>query len=61
MAFSINNLLCSGCGDCRKVCAVNAIVVDDHFVSIDIKTCIECGKCVDVCSRSAINGKRVAR
>ena len=55
MAFSINNLLCVGCGDCRRACARNAILEFDCAFSIDSELCIDCGECKNTCCRNAIS------
>jgi Ni,Fe-hydrogenase III small subunit/NAD-dependent dihydropyrimidine dehydrogenase PreA subunit len=45
---------CSGCGECQKACAVNAINVNNKAAVVDNKKCIYCYKCIDVCSRGAL-------
>ncbi len=46
---------CSGCGDCKVVCPVNAIVIEDGNSRIDPESCINCGLCQGVCTYDAIH------
>lgn len=45
---------CVGCGDCVKVCPVNAIQLIDGKAVIDADTCIQCEMCVQSCTYNAI-------
>ncbi len=45
---------CSGCGACRDICTVNAIIMEENdkgflYPAIHLDTCIRCGKCQDTC------------
>jgi heterodisulfide reductase subunit A len=53
-AFVVVNL-CDGCGECVKVCPVNAIRMEDGKAKIDPFQCVGCGACVPVCPREAID------
>jgi uncharacterized protein (DUF362 family)/ferredoxin len=46
---------CTGCGECRKVCAAGAIALagDPKRSRIDAKTCIRCYCCIEVCPAAA--------
>lgn len=50
--------LCTGCGDCLKVCDEEAISLSSSDVAFKIKVdrekCNNCGKCVDVCTIRAL-------
>lgn len=50
--------LCTGCGDCLKVCDQEAISVttsDGAFaITIDRERCTNCGKCIDACTVGAL-------
>lgn len=50
--------LCTGCGDCLKACAPEAISLNSSEgaskVKIDREKCTNCGKCVDVCTIGAL-------
>ncbi len=53
-----NPLLCTGSGECGKVCPTNAIQVEGsgagaHF-ELDYGKCIFCRRCVDVCPSGAL-------
>ena len=48
---------CIGCGDCSRVCPVNAITPGKPPV-IDKKKCISCYCCHEVCNSSAIELRR---
>jgi RnfABCDGE-type electron transport complex B subunit len=43
---------CLGFGDCADICPVDAIIVKDFKVIVDIDSCIGCGRCVDICPRN---------
>lgn len=53
----INAATCTGCGDCIKVCPVDAIKGGDGLFSVvDQAKCISCNKCIPVCPVDAIKG-----
>ena len=48
------DLLCTGCGDCLKVCVEEAIRLSEGAIKIDRKRCTNCGDCIDVCQIGAL-------
>lgn len=46
---------CIGCGKCAKVCAHEAIAVEDNLAYIDFTKCKLCKKCVAECPTGAIH------
>ncbi|MEW6184646.1 MAG: 4Fe-4S binding protein [Thermodesulfobacteriota bacterium] len=52
----IDQELCEKCLDCRPVCPMGAIVIQDKKVIIDYETCVECGVCrrITICPEGAI-------
>ena len=52
------NEKCTGCGACRRACAVNAIIGTPKSLHvIDQESCIKCGQCYKICKFSAIDRK----
>jgi ferredoxin len=49
---------CTGCGDCVKVCPVEAIKLKDGKAVIDAGDCIECDACIEECPAEAIIYKK---
>ena len=45
---------CVGCGDCDKVCPVDAINILDGKAVIDQAICIKCEICLKSCTYNAI-------
>ena len=45
---------CVGCKMCTKICAHDAISVQDQKAAIDHSKCVGCGRCIAVCARNAI-------
>lgn len=46
---------CIGCGKCQKVCAFEAITIDNNLAYIDPAKCKLCRKCVSECPTGAIH------
>ena len=55
MTLKISKELCSACGDCVGVCAVEALSLVDEVLVVDQPECIECGACVDECTTGALS------
>ena len=53
MAYVISDQ-CTGCGECKKICPVEAISEGTPYV-IDADTCIDCGNCAEECPKKAIS------
>jgi len=52
---TVNEELCTACGDCRDVCAYGAIRVLGRTVVVFPELCHGCGRCTDVCTRGAMS------
>lgn len=51
---------CTGCGECRKVCNFNALIVLKKHVLVFPELCHSCGACLLVCPHKALQeGSRV--
>jgi len=46
---------CDGCGECVKICPVNAIETDKTPMTINPISCVGCGICVPRCPKQAID------
>lgn len=46
---------CIGCKKCTKMCAAEAISVEDKKASVDESKCIGCGLCIASCHYDAID------
>lgn len=49
------SVACIGCSACFKVCAFDAITMENNLAFIDADMCKLCRKCVDVCPTDAIH------
>lgn len=45
---------CVGCGMCKKMCAHDAITIEQKKASIDQNKCAGCGRCIGVCPHDAV-------
>ena len=50
---------CIGCGQCRKICAHGAPIIENKKAHIDHDKCVGCGRCIAVCPRDAVQDRRV--
>ena len=50
----VNQRLCVGCGMCTRVCAHDAISIDERKAQINHDKCVGCGRCVGVCPKDAV-------
>ena len=50
----VNQELCVGCGQCRKICAHGAPMITDRKAAIDHDKCVGCGRCIAVCPKNAV-------
>ncbi|MHB1485018.1 MAG: 4Fe-4S binding protein [Saccharofermentanales bacterium] len=53
MAPVVESTKCDGCGKCKEVCPVDAIIFEDGkaYITVD---CIECCACLEPCPANAI-------
>ena len=45
---------CIGCGQCRKICAHGAPILETGKAHIDHDRCVGCGRCIAVCPKDAV-------
>lgn len=45
---------CIGCGQCRKICAHGAPMIENGKAHIDHDRCVGCGRCIAVCPKDAV-------
>lgn len=48
------NDVCTGCGECVRICPVAAIEIKQSKASFDWKRCIGCAECLSACPEGAI-------
>ena len=47
--------LCSGCGECVRVCREGAINLQNGVAVINSDLCLSCGKCLESCPENALS------
>ena len=45
---------CIGCGQCRRICAHGAPIIENGKAHIDHDRCVGCGRCIAVCPKNAV-------
>lgn len=45
---------CIGCGQCRKICAHGAPIIENGKAHINHDRCVGCGRCIAVCPKNAV-------
>ncbi len=51
----VSHDLCVGCGRCQKICAHDAITIEDKKATIRHDRCVGCGRCIGVCPMDAVH------
>ena len=51
---SLEEGVCSGCGDCVERCPMNALAMEGDVAALNPKRCIGCGLCVYICPTGAL-------
>lgn len=51
----VDKELCIGCGQCQKICAHDAPIMENKKITIDQDKCVGCGRCIGVCPKDAVN------
>ena len=51
---SLEEEVCSGCGDCVERCPVDALAMEGDVVALNLKRCVGCGLCISVCPTGAL-------
>lgn len=57
--ISLDNITCTVCGACEKLCPKECITIDDHHFSISAQQCTNCSLCQDICPEKAISLKQM--
>lgn len=52
--YHIDRSACVGCGDCFRICPVDAVQMRDGKAWIDPEACIDCGLCQGICTHDAV-------
>lgn len=52
-----NERLCTGCGECRRICPAGAILQDGKRLLFDYDCCIRCYCCIEVCPHGAMKAE----
>jgi uncharacterized Fe-S center protein len=52
--FRVEPKKCVGCGECERVCPVDAPKLTEKVAGIDAEVCIGCGECLTVCPKKAM-------
>jgi NAD-dependent dihydropyrimidine dehydrogenase PreA subunit len=52
--YRIDEVVCTGCGDCVETCPAGAIALAEGRAHIDPALCVECSSCADACPQGAI-------
>ena len=45
---------CIGCGQCHRICAHGAPIIENGKAHIDHDKCVGCGRCIAVCPKDAV-------
>ncbi len=54
VTYRVDQSRCTGCGDCYRVCPVDAVEIRDGKSFIDPEVCIGCGFCQRACTYDAV-------
>jgi len=57
---SVDEDVCTGCGDCEDICFYSAISMKNDLAAIDTVKCDGCGLCVSICPAKAISMEEVS-
>ena len=55
MPANVDGEKCTVCGQCAKVCPLEAIRIENELAVVYADECTDCGLCVDECPSDAIS------